>query len=235
MPEKDEHLIYRVKVCCISSLEEARLAIEIGASALGLVSEMPSGPGVISEETNRSIVATVPPGVATFLLTSRRDADSIIDQQRRTRVNTIQVCDELIEGTHAELRRAMPGVKLVQVVHVRGEDSVEVAKRVAQDVDAVLLDSGNQNLQVKELGGTGRTHDWSLSRRIVSETPVPVFLAGGLCEGNVREAIRMVRPWGVDLCSGVRTEGHLDAGKLAGFFEAVRSCQAVTSGRTFLR
>ncbi len=212
----------RVKICCISSIDEARLAIDAGAAALGLVSEMPSGPGVIEEQLITEIAAAVPPGVATFLLTSRQDAGSIISQQRRTGVNTIQICDNLTEGSYGGMRRAMPGVKLVQVIHVADEGALEAAHRVVGDVDAILLDSGNQSLPVKELGGTGRTHDWSISRRIVDETGVPVFLAGGLGAANVKEAIRMVKPYGVDLCSGVRTDGRLDAEKLALFFDAVR-------------
>jgi phosphoribosylanthranilate isomerase len=214
----------RVKICCIGSVDEAWTAIRAGAAALGLVSEMPSGPGVIAEELIADIAAVVPPGVATFLLTSRQDAGSIIEQQRRTRVNTIQICDHLVEGTYTELRRAMPGVKVVQVIHVTGEESVAEARRVAREIDAILLDSGNQSLPVKELGGTGRTHDWSLSRRIVEECGVPVFLAGGLRESNVGEAIRVVRPYGVDLCSSVRTDGQLDEEKLGRFFAAVTAC-----------
>lgn len=214
----------RVKICCIGSVDEARLAIRAGASALGLVSEMPSGPGVIGEELIAEIAASVPPGVATFLLTSRQDAWSIIEQQKRTGVNTVQICDDLVEGTYGDLRRAMPGVKLVQVIHVTGDESVHAACRIAAGVDAILLDSGNQSLPVKELGGTGRTHDWSLSRRIVEESGVPVFLAGGLRDSNVSEAIRSVRPYGVDLCGSVRTDGRLDEDKLARFFSAVNEC-----------
>jgi len=213
----------RVKICCISSVDEAWMAIRAGASALGLVSAMPSGPGVIEESLITEIAAVVPPGVATFLLTSRQDSGSIIEQQRRTRVNTIQICDDLVDGTYEEMRRAMPGVKLVQVIHVTGEESVGAAKQVGSYVDAILLDSGNQALPVKELGGTGRTHDWSLSRKIVEECGVPVFLAGGLRHDNVGEAIRLVRPYGVDLCSSVRTNGRLDGEKLGRFFGAVQS------------
>ena len=90
-------------------------------------------------------------------------------------------------------------------------------------VDAWRLDSGNRTLPVKELGGTGRTHDWGLSARIVAEAGVPVFLAGGLCAGNVGQAIRSVRPYGVDLCSGVRTGDALDERKLLAFMEAVEA------------
>ena len=205
----------RVKICCIKSTEEARLAVRLGASALGLVSEMPSGPGVISEALIAEIAATVPPPIATFLLTSRTNPAEIVAQQRRCRVNTVQICDRLPQGGHAELRRSMPGVSLVQVVHVSGDDSVAETLRVAQEVDALLLDSGNQSLPIKELGGTGRTHDWSLSARIVNDSPVPIFLAGGLNPANVGEAIRAVRPFGVDLCTGVRTTGALDEEKLS--------------------
>jgi phosphoribosylanthranilate isomerase len=212
----------RIKVCCISSVEEARIAVRQGAAALGLVSSMPSGPGVIDEALIAKIAAFAPPAVATFLLTSLQDAGAIVEQQRRCGTNTVQICDHLVTGSYAEMRRAMPGVKLVQVVHVTSEESIDEARRVASDVDAILLDSGNQKLAVKELGGTGRTHDWDLSRKIVESVPVPVFLAGGLRRDNIAEAIRQVRPFGVDLCSSLRTEGKLDEAKVAEFFRAAR-------------
>ena len=211
----------RVKICCIASVEEARAAVECGASAVGLVSEMPSGPGVIAEELIAEIAARVPPPVATFLLTCRQDAASIIAQQRRCRVNTLQLCDRVPAGAYAELRAELPGVSLVQVVHVRGEESFEEAMSVAPHVDALLLDSGNQSLAVKELGGTGRTHDWRVSRRIASASPAPVFLAGGLRPENVADAVSTVRPFGLDVCSGVRTGGRLDGEKLKRFFAQI--------------
>jgi phosphoribosylanthranilate isomerase len=208
----------RVKVCCIASVEEMRAAVECGASAVGLVSEMPSGPGVIGEELIAEIAASVPPPIATFLLTCRQDADSIIAQQRRCRVNTLQLCDRVPREVYGELRARLPGVSLVQVVHVTGEESIEEALTVAPLVDALLLDSGNQSLAVKELGGTGRTHDWELSRRVVEASPVPVFLAGGLKPENVARAVSTVRPFGLDVCSGVRNRGRLDVEKLKRFF-----------------
>ncbi|HEX8285418.1 MAG TPA: phosphoribosylanthranilate isomerase [Pyrinomonadaceae bacterium] len=207
----------RVKVCCIASVEEARLAVECGASAVGLVSAMPSGPGVIDEELIAEIAARVPPPVATFLLTCKQDADSIVAQQRRCRANTLQLCDRVPTEVYGELRRELPGVSLVQVVHVAGEESIAEASEAARHVDAVLLDSGNQSLAVKELGGTGRTHDWRVSRRVVEALPVPVFLAGGLRPENVAEAVAHVRPFGLDVCSGVRERGRLDAAKLKSF------------------
>jgi phosphoribosylanthranilate isomerase len=211
----------RVKVCCIGSVEEARLAVRLGAWALGLVSEMPSGPGVIPEARIAEIAASVPPPIGTFLLTSRTDPAEIAAQRKRCGVNTVQVCDRLPAGGLAALRRSLPGVMLVQVIHIGGEASVAEAQAAAREVDALLLDSGNQSLLVKELGGTGRTHNWALSAEIVKKSGVPVFLAGGLNAENVGEAIRAVRPFGVDLCTGVRTAGALDEQKLARFMAAV--------------
>lgn len=211
----------RVKICCINSIQEARLAIQYGASALGLVSEMPSGPGVIPEDLIAEIAAVVPPSISTFLLTSKQNTSAIIEQQRRCRTNVIQLCDRLKIGSYEELREAMPGIGIVQVIHVTKEEALEEAVDVASDVDGILLDSGNRALRVKELGGTGRTHDWSLSRRIRETVNTPIFLAGGLNPENVAEAIKKVQPFGVDVCSGVRTNGKLDEMKLSAFFNSV--------------
>ncbi|MGC2235018.1 MAG: phosphoribosylanthranilate isomerase [Pyrinomonadaceae bacterium] len=211
----------RVKICCISSKREALDAIDFGASALGLVGEMPSGPGVISDEEIFEIARIVPPPVATFLLTSKTSAKEIIEHYRKVQTSVIQIVDELTDKTYHEIRAALPNVKLVQVIHVAGEKSVDEAVELAESVDAILLDSGNPNLQIKELGGTGRKHDWRLSRKIVESIDKPVFLAGGLNAENVREAIETVQPFGLDLCSGVRTGGGLDKSKLGKFFETI--------------
>lgn len=182
---------------------------------------MPSGPGVISDERIAEIAATVPPAIGTFLLTSRQRVAEIIEQQRFCRTNTIQICDHLTVGAHRDLKEALPGISVVQVIHVTGPESIEEAARIAPHVDAILLDSGNQKLAVKELGGTGRTHDWSFSRAIRERIGIPLFLAGGLTPENVVPAIEEVGPFGLDLCSGVRTDGKLDATKLTRFFSAV--------------
>lgn len=215
----------RVKICCIASVEEAWTAIEHGASALGLVSPMPSGPGPIEEDLIKKIAAQIPPSVGSFLLTCHQEPESIINQQKRLGVNTVQICDSLEKRAYERLRKAMPGVSLVQVIHVRGRESVDEAVTVAPEVDAILLDSGNPTLAVKELGGTGRTHDWNLSKLIREAVDVPLFLAGGLNSTNVSEAIRTVKPFGIDVCSGMRTNGSLDRRKLKDFFDAINSCQ----------
>ncbi len=211
-----------VKICCIASIEEADMAIKYGASAIGLVSEMPSGPGVISEKTIKEIAEQTPSYISTFLLTSKQNVDEIIEQHHRCRTNTIQLCDKVINGSLLQLKKALPKIKIVQVIHVNDDCSIEEALKVSEFVDAILLDSGNQKLVTKELGGTGKTHDWSISRKIVESVNVPVFLAGGLNPHNVDEAIIQVKPYGVDVCSGVRTNSILDEEKLKIFFEKVK-------------
>jgi phosphoribosylanthranilate isomerase len=211
----------RVKICCIANIEEARLAVSFGASAIGLVSAMPSGPGPISEDLIATIAATIPPGVATFLLTSKQDAAGIIAQQHRAETNTIQIVDEFPLAKYGILRKELPGVKLVQVVHVRDKSSIKKAVELSGYVDAILLDSGNPNLETKELGGTGRVHDWSISKAIREKVSIPVYLAGGLTSENVVRAIKTVGPFAVDVCSGVRTNGKLDEKKLNEFFRSV--------------
>lgn len=211
----------RVKICCISSMEEAKTAIESGASALGLVGKMPSGPGVIDDELIARIARSVPPAVSTFLLTSETKPEDIICHYKKVYTSTIQLVDALEGRDYKTLRRELPGVKLVQVIHVLNENSVAEAIEISESVDAILLDSGNPNLNIKELGGTGRIHNWQLSLQIREQVKVPVFLAGGLNSGNVREAIETVQPFGIDICSGVRSAGKLDRQKLEAFFEVI--------------
>jgi len=216
----------KVKVCCIASRAEAALAINCGASAIGLVSRMPSGPGPIPDSLIRDIAETVPPAVATFLLTCETTAKPIIAQQRYCRTNTIQLVDAVVDGVHDALRDALPGISLVQVIHVRDEIALREAVDVSGKVDAILLDSGQPTLAVKQLGGTGRTHDWSLSRRIRDAVDIPVFLAGGLNAENVSRGIAQVSPYGVDVCSGLRVAGALDEVKLRDFMRAVQEARA---------
>jgi phosphoribosylanthranilate isomerase len=225
--------IPRVKVCCISSVAEMRLAVRYGASAVGLVAAMPSGPGVIAEETICAVAGVTPPGVATFLLTSHQDVDDIVAQQRRCRANTLQLVDTLRHGTYADLRAALPGIAIVQVIHVTGEHAVDEAlTAAAMKPDALLLDSGDPRLAVKLLGGTGRTHNWDLSRRIRESIDIPLYLAGGLRPENVRAALDAVYPFGLDVCSGLRTDGRLDEAKLGAFTAEVRRWSDRATGAT---
>lgn len=212
-----------VKVCCIQSIEEAHQAVAAGAAGIGLVSEMPSGPGVIEDDRIRAISQAMTGIVETFLLTSRRDPSHIVRQHVHARTTTIQICDRLDAGAQASLRQALPEVRLVQVIHVVGQGSVHEAEEAALHVDALLLDSGQPSAEVPSLGGTGEVHDWETSAQIVARVGIPVYLAGGLNPGNVGEAIRTVLPHGVDVCSGLRPHGVLDVTILEAFMKAVAS------------
>ncbi|HEU4408693.1 MAG TPA: phosphoribosylanthranilate isomerase [Polyangiaceae bacterium] len=216
----------RLKVCCISSHEEAACAVALGASALGLVADMPSGPGVIDDELIASIARSVPPPVSRFLLTSRVDGAAIAAHALACGVDTVQLVDRVDEAAYAAIRGRAPHLRIVQVLHVEGDDVIEDAARICPHVDAILLDSGRPGASVRELGGTGRVHDWELSRRIVGSSTCPIFLAGGLSPANATAAIRQVRPFGLDVCTGLRTRGHLDPVKLAKMVAAIESTDA---------
>lgn len=207
----------RIKICCIGSEEEAKIAIQFGASALGLVGNMPSGPGVISDDLIYKIVKTIPPPIGTFLLTSETNPKEIIAHHEATRTNTIQMVDSILISSYNIIRESLPSIKLVQVIHVINNSSVDEAIKISEKVDAILLDSGNPNLKIKELGGTGRTHNWKLSRKIRDSVKIPIFLAGGINADNVGQALDEVEPFGIDLCNGVRTNGKLDEKKLEQF------------------
>jgi len=209
----------RIKICCISSIAEARLAIECGADALGLVAQMPSGPGVISDSQIETIAKTIPPAIASFLLTSETDPQAIIRHYNKVNTTTLQLVDELAITSYKTIRQALPHVKLVQVIHVIDDNSIEQSIAVSAHVDAILLDSGNPNLQIKELGGTGRTHNWELSKKIRETISIPLFLAGGISANNIQRAIQYVQPFGIDLCSSVRSAGSLDKVKLITLFK----------------
>jgi phosphoribosylanthranilate isomerase len=215
------NVMVKVKICCISSIEEASLAIAQGAAAIGMVGRMPSGPGIITDELIHSIAKTVLPPIDSFLLTSETTAEAIIAHHNKVNTTTIQMVDALSGREYHKIREAIPHVKLVQVIHVLDEKAVQEAIEISEWVDAILLDSGNPNLSTKVLGGTGKTHNWDLSKKIRENINIPTYLAGGINKDNIRKAIDHVQPYGIDLCSSVRTNGQLDERKLEELFKAL--------------
>lgn len=222
----------RVKVCCIASPEEADIAIAEGADALGLVARMPSGPGSISDAMIARVAALVPPPVATFLLTSEITAASISSHIRATNPSTVQIVSHIDPAELEKLAALEPHVRRVQVIHVEGMEALELIPIYAPHVHAFLLDSGRPNAAIAELGGTGRTHDWAISAAFVRATDRPVFLAGGLSDANVTDAIKQVQPYGLDLCSGIRTDGRLDRKKLRAFMQSLFMADGSIVGRS---
>ena len=211
-----------IKICCISSIQEAELALDLGADLLGLVSAMPSGPGVIDEDAIVRIRSWIGSRARTVLLTSRLTVEGVREQIVKSRPDMIQLTDEMPVHDMQVLRASVPGVAIMPVIHIQDATSVTQAMEFAPHADALLLDSGNPAAAIKELGGTGRVHDWRLSRAIREAVAVPVFLAGGLHADNVSAAIATVRPAGVDVCSGVRIAGALDEGRLRAFVTNAR-------------
>jgi phosphoribosylanthranilate isomerase len=218
----------RVKICCLASLEEAQRAIRAGADAVGLIGAgaMPSSRRAIDDRAVAEIAARIPPPIATFLLTSETTAAGIAERVTAAGVSTVQISSYLGPGESAQLRKLLPATRLVQVIHVEDRSALDLIETYSPNVHAFLLDSGRPSLPTPVYGGTGQTHDWSISAELVRRSPLPVFLAGGLHAANVGAAIRTIRPFGVDLCTGVRTDGKLDSHKLDAFIGAVRSADA---------
>ncbi len=212
-------MMTNVKICCIQSIAEAQLAIENGVYAIGLVSKMPSGPGPIPESKISEIAKWAPDNIKTVLLTALQTANELIEQHNFCKTDVLQLVDSQKTETYNKLKKELLNVELMQVIHVIDESSIDEALEISKYVDFILLDSGNPNLQTKELGGTGRTHNWQISREIVNQVDIPVFLAGGLNPENVNEAIQAVKPFGVDVCSGIRTNGKLDSAKVRVFID----------------
>ena len=213
----------RIKICCIRSVEEAALATRMGADALGLVGPMPSGPGIVTLETAATISRHATAPVSRFLLSSETEADGLISAATQTGVDSLQIVRHLEPGVLAQVRKSLPHIRLVQVIHVEDETALDRIDAYADQVSAFVLDSGKPSRA--ELGGTGRTHDWDISARFVRRSPRPVFLAGGLNSQNVADALQHVQPFGLDLCSSVRTNDHLDRDKLSRFMAAVRDAE----------
>ena len=220
----------KVKICCIASVDEAFAAVSAGANALGLVADMPSGPGIIDDELAREIAAVIPQDIDTFLLTSRSSGKEIVEHVQYCGTSVVQIVRHIEPSEYQTIIRDLPTTKRVQVIHVESEEALALIDVYSPLVDAFLLDSGRPSAETEELGGTGRVHNWHISEQFVRRSKKPVFLAGGLGPENVVDAIRKVGPYGLDLCSGVRTNGKLDRDKLSDFMRTVEAAQNSVPG-----
>lgn len=220
--ERGDRLGYLLKICCIQSLDEARLAIREGATHIGLLPESTGGDRAIPEARVLAIAAATRDAAASVMVTQERDVVALCAQHARCGTSAIQLARPLAPEAYAALRAAVGSVSLIQSVHVDGPSAVAVARTLMPHVDVLLLDSGRADGSPAELGNTGRVHDWQISRAIVEASSRPVLLAGGVGPDNVAEALRVVGPAGVDICSGVRTSGHLDEDRLRAVRAALR-------------
>ncbi len=213
----------RVQIAGISSLADALAVERAGADAIGFTLGLPTGPhNGLDERGARAIIAALPPLIAPVLITYLDTAAAVVPLCRYLGVATVQLHARAAPGEIAAMRDALPGLKVILAVNVTGEASLEEAVRVAADADALILDTYDP--ATGRHGATGRTHDWALSRRIVAASPAPVILAGGLTPDNVGEAIRTVRPWAVDVHTGVeRPDGTTDHARVRAFVAAART------------
>jgi len=213
-----------LKICGIQAASEAAAAAEAGATALGFLLGLTHWAGdETTPDAAATTIRTLPPHIEPVLVTHLLDEAAIADLARGIGARAIQVHDDLSPAGLRRLRALAPGLRLVKAVHVTGPEAAGKAAEYAGVADALLLDSRTAD----RLGGTGRTHDWSLSREIVRASPVPVYLAGGLRPENVTEAIARVRPAGVDVNSGVEDEsGRKDTRKMRAFVARARAALA---------
>lgn len=213
----------RVKVCGISRVEDALAAAEAGADAVGCLVGLEHGsPDRVEPATARAVFSVLPPFVSKVLVTHRIKLGEVSDLVRETGATVVQLHGDFPLVAIPALREAVPYVSIVKCVHVTGEDSVAAARAAARVADAVLLDTKVRG----RIGGTGKTHDWSISARIVEASSKPVILAGGLNPDNVADAIARVRPYGVDANSGTRgTGGSKDHAKLRAFVANARAAR----------
>lgn len=212
---------FRIKICCIADLPEAELAGRAGADFLGFVGPMPDGPGILTHDAMRAVVARFSPPPEPVLLTSAPTAEGIVADAAAVGVTTVQVVRHIAPAEAAKL--AQTSLTVLQVVHVEGPDAIDLISVYAPHCDAFLLDSGRPSKG--SLGGTGRVHDWAVSTAFVARSPRPVFLAGGLTPENVAEAVQRVRPDGLDVCSGLRVDGRLMPNRLAEFVTRSRAAE----------
>lgn len=211
----------RVKVSCVRSPEEARRAVSFGAAAIGVASHVPFTSAGLSDEEITAIASAVEPEVGTFLLTDLEDPAAIAEQAVRCGVNTVQLWSELSAAAYVEIRRSAPDLSIAQTIHVVDEGAIEKARELAGVADALVLGSTNPEPPFRWDSPHGRTHDWQISRRIAESAMIPVILSGGLTHLNVADAVRAVRPYGVEVCSGVRRDGALDTSMLVQFLETL--------------
>lgn len=199
----------KVKVCGITNIADALLAAESGADAIGFIFYKPS-PRYIAPELARDIIDRLPPfinSVAVFVDEDEKRLKDIIDL---CRIDTIQLHGDESPGFCERFKQ-----KVIKTIRVQGEESLRGLDRYR--VSAFLLDTYRENIP----GGTGRSFDWDLA--IGVKRYGPIILAGGLNPENVADAIRKVRPYGVDVSSGVeKSPGKKDADKLKRFIERVR-------------
>lgn len=210
----------KAKICGINSVEEMNTAIRAGADALGfLVGITHLAEDKTDIPTARELIRQIPPFISRVAVTHLQTADEIVPLLKELNVDTVQLHNDITLNEIEKIRNYFPWLNIIKSVSVTGEESVTSARQFVGYVNAVILDSRTE----ERLGGTGLTHDWSISRRIVETLPLPVILAGGLTPDNLKSAIETVHPYAVDVNSGVETNNKKDPVKTATFIQIAHS------------
>ena len=219
-----------VKICGIRRHEDALIAAELGADAIGLlVGQRHNSPDFISAAVAREISRTLPPSVEAVLVTQITEVDEIERLLRQSGIRAVQLHSEITADSVANLRTRFPDLKVFKSVHVISAESVRYPEGFSKVVDGFVLDT--INVATDQVGGTGNIHDWSISQKIVERFPdIPIILAGGLNSKNVRSAIESVHPFGVDVNSGTKgSDGFKDARKMREFIREAKRLGATGS------
>jgi phosphoribosylanthranilate isomerase len=196
----------KVKICGITNLEDAMQAISFGADALGFqVGMRHKTEDEVSPEEAKAIVASLPPFVSYVMVTHLQDTKTIISLlELIQKTTTVQLHDDIDLKEISAIREKIPSVRIIKAIHLLDGSESPLQKLHNYDgiADALILDS--VNLKEDRIGGTGMTHDWTLSKKMVDNSHLPIILAGGLTPDNVQYAIRSVGPYAVDVNSGVK-------------------------------
>jgi phosphoribosylanthranilate isomerase len=213
----------RVQIAGVSTLDEALAAEQAGADALGFTVRLPTGVhDGLTEAVARGIIAALPPFIASVAITYVDTARAAVDLCRYLGVSALQLHGPFPTQELPLIRAALPHLKLIRAVHVTGPQAPAQARALERRVDALILDTYDPVCD--RHGATGKTHDWAISRQIVDQVRTRVILAGGLTPDNIAEAVRAVRPWAVDVHTGVEdADGRRNFDKLRAFIERAKT------------
>jgi len=206
----------RVKICGLTREEDLAIAVAAGADAVGFIVGVPSSPRNISLEKAKKLIRRVPIFVKSVLVMVPTSVDALLNTYEKLSPDAIQIHGENLPEASL-LRERLPSTPLIRAIHANPVNALEVASAASKSFDAILLDSSAHG----KYGGTGVVHDWELSKRVNQAIlPKPLILAGGLSPENVKDAIRAVQPYAVDVCTSVESRpGIKDPRKVLAFIE----------------
>lgn len=212
----------RVKICGLMREEDVQVALENGADVVGFIVQSPTSPRNLTLNRAERLMKTVPIFTLKVAVTITEDIKSIKKICSKLRPDALQLYGRNVQLVR-QVRRSNPETKIILATGIRDRSSVDTATRTAKESDAVLADTVDN----RGMGGTGQVHDWNLTATIRKRIhPKPLILAGGLTPKNVRQAIKQVEPYGVDVSSGVeRAVGVKDQQKIRDFITNAKGTQ----------